>query len=127
MPFYKKTEMLFISSLIVILPFFLLGCKSGGTRLGQAIPKNIQQSRLSDILREPASFNGKSVVVKGIISGQCPSLCEFFLKDGAHHVTIFPQGYKLPKLQTGKKVTVLATVTTGDENVILSALGIQTE
>jgi hypothetical protein len=60
-----------------------------------------------------------------VVSGQCPSLCEFFYKEGVHKATIFPHGYKFPKLKTGRPVTVYAQVTHGSENVVFSALGVR--
>lgn len=108
--------------------FLLVGCGNDkGISLGQEIPKNSELVKLVDIIEKPAAFNGKTVVIKGVISGQCPSLCEFFFKEGSHQATIFPQGYKFPKLATGAPVTVYAQVTAGSENVVFSALGIKTE
>ncbi|NLL13524.1 MAG: hypothetical protein GX267_08975 [Fibrobacter sp.] len=115
-------------TLILLAGFVFYGCKGGsGIRLGQEIPSDIKTTKLSEILAQPSSYNGKKVVISGIISGQCPSLCEFFFKDGANQVTIFPQGFKFPKLESGKKVTVYASITSGEENVVFSALGIRTE
>ena len=75
----------------------------------------------------PAEYNGKNIVLKGTISGQCASLCEFFFKDGAHKATIFPLGYKFPKLPSGRPVTVYAQITSGKENVVVSALGLKVD
>lgn len=108
--------------------FLLVGCgKDKGVKLGLEIPKNVELVKLVDIIEKPAEFNGKTVAMKGVIAGQCPSFCEFFFKDGPHQATIFPQGYKFPKLATGAPVTVYAQVTAGSENVVFSALGITTE
>ncbi len=126
----NKQKICRVSGLFTLILFSVLvfsGCKNaGGIRLGQEIPADIKPTKLTEILAQPASYNGKTVVVNGIISGQCPSFCEFFFKEGANQVTIFPQGFKLPKLETGKKVTVYANITSG-ENVVFSALGIRTE
>lgn len=104
------------------------GCAKDTTlRLGIKIPPAAKVVKLADIIADPAAYNGKSVVIKGVISGQCPSLCEFFYKEGLHQTTIFPQGFKFPKLPVGNPVTVLAHVTAGSENVVLSATGIVTQ
>ncbi len=105
----------------------VVGCNSGGKRLGAAIPADAVEEKLSTVLANPGDYNGKTVLLKGVVSGQCASLCEFFFKDGVHTATVFPQGYKLPKLETGKRVSVLAQVTAGAENVVLSAVGLQME
>jgi hypothetical protein len=114
---------------LMIIMVSVIGCNknAGGTRLGVDIPANAEVIELASIVENPSSYNGKNVVMKGIISGQCPSLCEFFLRDGTHKATIFPQGYKFPKLATGKPVTVYAQVTSGEEQVVFSALGVHVE
>lgn len=115
----------------VALPVFLLlviGCSgSGTTQLGTPIPSDAQVTTLGAVLASAGEYNGKEVVISGRVSGQCPSLCEFFLRDGVHTATIFPQGYAFPKLETGRPVTVYAAVTAGSHNVVLSALGVRLE
>ncbi len=117
-----------LSALFFAVVLVFSGCKGGGgLSLGQEIPSDIKATKLSEILAQPSSYNGKKVVMSGIVSGQCPSFCEFFFKEGANQVTIFPQGYKFPKLESGKKVTIYASITSGEENVVFSALGIRIE
>lgn len=107
---------------------FIMSCtREKGTQSGTKIPANHTIEKLADITADPKAYNGKTVVIKGIISGQCPSLCEFFYSEGTHRATIFPQGFKFPKLPVGKPVTVFAEVTAGDENIVFSALGIAVE
>ena len=65
--------------------------------------------------------------MRGVVTGQCASLCEFFMLDGAETATIFPQGFKFPKLDKGSSVTIYALITSGEENVVISALGLRTE
>lgn len=119
---FKNTTFVF---LLVTCAVLLVSCGEKKVKLGQAIPAGSEVIKLSDIVAAPLEYNGKTVVLKGIISGQCPSLCEFFYNEGAHKVTVFPQGYKFPKLPVGKKVTVLASITSGNENIVFSALGIE--
>lgn len=110
---------------VVFLSF--TGCKDKSLKLGQPIPTNLPVVELEKIMKSPSEYNGKNVVMQGTISGQCSSLCEFFFQDGIHNATIFPEGYKFPKLETGKKVKVYASITSGEDNVAFSALGIETE
>lgn len=115
-----------ILMLLITSAVLLVGCSGDKkVKLGQAIPANSEVIKLRDIAAAPLEYNGKTVVLKGVISGQCPSLCEFFFKEGAHQVTVYPQGYKFPKLPQGKQVTVLASITSGNENIVFSALGIE--
>jgi len=104
-----------------------IGCRKSGLQLGESIPSDIEAIKLSEILAKPRDYHGKAVVFKGIITGQCASLCEFFMRDGTEKATIFPYGYKFPKLERNKPVTVYAQVTSGDANVVFSALGVQVE
>ncbi|MBD3315154.1 MAG: hypothetical protein GF344_05160 [Chitinivibrionales bacterium] len=107
---------------------FVIGCaKEKGTQLGVPIPEQAAEVELASVIEKPADYNGKTIVMKGIISGQCASLCEFFFKDGVHKATTFPQGYKFPKLTKGKPVTVYAQVTAGEGQVVFSALGVKVE
>lgn len=98
-----------------------------GTHLGVEIPSDAEIVQLAAIVENPTDYNGKNVVMKGIISGQCPSLCEFFFKDGVHKATIFPHGYKFPRFTSGKPVTVYAQVTSTPERAVFSALGLHVQ
>ena len=110
---------------------FTLGCSESttesGKRFGVDIPSDEPVVELASVLENPAEFNGKSIVMRGVVSGQCASLCEFFLLDGAHTATVYPQGFSFPKLARGSNVTIYALITSGEENVVVSALGLRTE
>ena len=123
----KHTIMFLLGSLILVSVLFAANCSKSGKTLGAQIPDNEKTVRLSQIVSAADQYNGKTVRMEGIVSGQCASLCEFFFKDGAHTATIFPQGFKLPKLETGRKVAVYARVTAGEEQVVFSALGLRFE
>ena len=124
--FYRfMTRLIFVTCAVVLVT----GCNKsdGSLHLGVDIPANAETVTLASIIDNPVAYNGKHVVLKGTISGQCPALCEFFLQDGIHRATIFPQGYKFPKLTAGKPVTVYAQVTSGQGQVVFSALGVRVE
>jgi hypothetical protein len=93
-------------------------------RLGMEIPSDAPVVGLDTVIANPSEYDGKTIVMKGIISGQCASLCEFFFRDGMHTATIYPQGFKFPKLKKGKPVTLYTLVISGEENVVFSALGL---
>jgi hypothetical protein len=110
---------------------FAFGCgesaPGSGKRFGVEIPSDQPVVDLASVLKNPAEFDGKSIVMRGVVSGQCASLCEFFLLDGAHTATIYPQNFSFPKLERGSNVTIYALITSGEENVVISALGLRTE
>jgi hypothetical protein len=118
-----------IMAVMLALSFILAACGNAGAgrRLGAAIPGDQPVVKLADVLAAPADYNGKMVVLKGIVSAQCPSLCEFTFKDGVSVTLIFPEGFRLPKLKKGKPVTLYARITSGSENVVVTALGLRLE
>ena len=126
-----STARAIISILSISAALFAWGCSDSaggpGKRLGIEIPADQQAVRLASVLEKPADFNGKKVVMRGIVSAQCASLCEFTLLDGSDTAIIYPQGFKFPRLERGRSVTIYAMVTSGEENVVLSALGLRME
>jgi hypothetical protein len=113
---------------MIFMFFALTGCREpAGKKLGATIPPDASIVSLEKILETPVEYDGRNVVMKGIITSQCPSLCEFVFREGAHKATIFPSGYKFPKLESGKKVTVYAQISNGPEQVVFSALGLKLE
>ncbi len=98
-----------------------------GKASGVEIPSDQPVVELASVLENPEEFDGKRIVMRGIVNGQCASLCEFFLLDGAHTATVYPQGFSFPKLARGSTVTIFALITSGEENVVISALGLRTE
>ncbi len=107
----------------IVLPLSTCARKN----LGLPVPDGAPVVKLSDIMDAPDNFNGKKVVLKGIVSAQCPSLCEFTYKEGTTTTLIFPRGFKFPKLETGKPVTVYAEITSGTGQVVVTALGLRRE
>ena len=120
-----KAQALNILIVAMVIAIGTIACSTQrGPSLGLPIPADAPVVSLSDIYAAPAQYNGTRVVVKGVITGQCASLCEFFFQEGARKATIFPQGYKFPKLPSGRPVTVYAEITSGNDNVVFSALGL---
>ncbi|MBU4055511.1 MAG: hypothetical protein KKA41_14195 [Proteobacteria bacterium] len=96
-------------------------------RLGVDIPTTEPLVGLASVMGNPAEYDGKAIVMKGFVSGQCASLCEFMFRDGMHTATIYPQGFKFPKLKKGKPVTIYTQVISGEGQVVFSALGLKME
>jgi hypothetical protein len=119
------------SVLLICTALWACGCSDSGAgsskRLGLEIPADQPVVELASVLENPADYNGSRIVMNGVVSGQCASLCEFFLLDGAHTATIYPQGFSFPRLERGRNVTIYALVTSGEEKVVISALGLRME
>ena len=117
--------------LVPVLFFILISFNSSlaraELRLGVDIPADATVIKLQTVVDDPAAWDGKTIVMQGLVSGQCASLCEFFFRDGLHTATIYPQGFKFPKLKRGKPVTIYTQVISGEENVVFSALGLKME
>jgi hypothetical protein len=96
-------------------------------RLGAEIPETEPVVRLESVIQTPAEYDGKTIVMKGMVSGQCAALCEFFFRDGIHTATIYPQGFKFPKLKKNKPVTIYTQVISGEGQVVFSAIGLKME
>lgn len=120
-----------VCSFILYLSVMIFGLAVSGAlaevRLGVEIPEAEPVVKLDSVIKNPAEYNGKTIAMKGVVSGQCASLCEFFFRDGIHTATIYPQGFKFPKLNRGKPVTIYAQVISGSEQVVFSALGLKME
>lgn len=116
--FYRISAILFLQAALL-----LFSCKSGD--LGAAPPDNTPSVKLADILASPADYHGKKVVLHGIVSAQCPSLCEFTYKEGTLSTLVYPQGFKFPKLDIGKPVTLYSEITNGTGQVVVTALGLR--
>lgn len=109
----------------------VIGCSSpdaqSGVRLGEDIPEGAPIVKLADVLADPAAFNDARAVLKGVVASQCSSLCHFNFQDGVHSVTVYPQGFKLPRLGRGKNVTLYTQIFSGEGGVAFSVLGLRME
>jgi hypothetical protein len=115
--------------IILVLSFIIFWCNAPDSdkplRLGVEVPKTELIVKLADVIENPDAFNGKKIVMNGVVFGQCGSLCDFFFKDGIHTVTIYPQGFKFPKLEHDKPVTIYTEIIKGDGKLVFLALGIE--
>lgn len=57
-----------VSAALAVL--FLVGCGDSGTKYGKALTLN-EPTKISDILKDPGSFDGKRVLVEGTITDVC--------------------------------------------------------
>ena len=113
---------------IMCIAALSVGCSSpgapGGVQLGVDIPEGSPVVKLSDVLSDPGAFNDTRAVLKGVVAGQCSSLCHFTFQEGVHSVAVYPQGFKFPRLGKGKNVTLYVQIFSGEGGVSFSALGL---
>ncbi len=124
---FKNWKTTLIFGIIGVLTILSVpGCsQNNGLKLGEDVPSEESVTRLAAVMDSPMEYNGKTIVIEGIVSSQCAALCDFMLQDGPHKSTIFPQGFQMPKLNKGLKLKILALVTSGESNIVFSALGIE--
>lgn len=109
---------------LAVLP--AAGCGSRKPQFyGKAIPEEIARTPLADVAANPASYNGKIVVLTGTIGSECTSACDFFVEDSGVrvHVTTAP-GFTPPSL-AGRKVRVYGHVITQENVPTVIVLGIE--
>ncbi len=117
--YLKFISMIFLAAVIV-------GCSKSSQTLGKPIPDGVETVALAELLTHSDNWNGKTVLLKGVVSGQCGGLCDFNLKDGESVVTVFPEGFSLPRLRIGQTAEVYANIIAGEERVVVAAIGIKT-
>ena len=124
----KQTIVSFVLLAAVVIAAGCGDSKPGSDRqLGVEIPSDQPVVSLATLLEDPASFDGKRIVMRGVVSGQCASLCELFMLDGKETATVYPQGFDMIRLEKNTSVTIYAEITNGEENVVISALGLRAD
>ena len=89
----NKVSMSFL--FIGLISIIISSCNRENIDFGEKIPQDVQRVKLSEVLNNPLDYNSKKVVFEGILSSQCPALCDFSFKDDTGVVTMFPQQFKL--------------------------------
>jgi len=76
---------------------------------------NGEEAKIIDILQDAASYDGKTVVIEGIIETECPSGCWFIVNDdsGSIYVDILPSNFVIPQ-KRGEEAKVYGKVVIKD-------------
>lgn len=79
-------------------------------------------ARIADLLREPKSYAGEDVAVKGIFAGACCA-SDWFLKDGVDTIEIYSTKMcpMPPRSKVRSKVTVIGTVMVRNDHPAITA------
>jgi hypothetical protein len=115
----KSFVKLLVSSSVVLA---LAGCRSTKT-VGVPAPLSVQPVPLQQLLDNPAQYHGQVVVLEGVVSGQCGSLCEFFYSEKKRSATILMGDLKAVRIKTGTPVRVTVRVFNGERQAVLTAVG----
>jgi len=97
---------------VVLTGLVLAGCGSKVEQYGEKLTVT-EVTPVSDILSNPASYEGRTVRIEGEITRECPTGCWFDVTDtsAAIYVDIGPQGLAIPQ-HVGRKIAVEGTVST---------------
>ncbi len=74
-----------------------------------------EEVKIIDIIQDVAAFEGKNVVVEGMIETECPSGCWFIVNDntGSIYVDILPSNFVIPQ-ERGEDAKVYGEVVIKD-------------
>jgi uncharacterized protein YdeI (BOF family) len=89
---------------------------------------SINTVKIGDILENPASYNGTTVLINGKVVNQCGSGCWFFLDDGSGtiYVDLLPNNFAIPPM-LGSKVTVEGSVVVNGRDVSILGTSVITD
>lgn len=81
---------------------------------------------IGDIVANPKNYDGKTVLVKGKISAECPTGCWFNIeeKGAVLYVDINPSGFAIPQ-KVGHKASIEGTIQIEDDRTVLVGKGVE--
>ena len=69
---------------------FVTGCSDKDTPQAQLISPNLPVIAMSDLVKNPALYTGKTVTVTGRFGGMCPDGADFYFKDKLDIIEVIP-------------------------------------
>ena len=103
----------------------LLAACGGNKTVGHPAPAETAAVPLADVLASPEAYDGRTVVLRGTLTGLCAELCDFTYTEGGRSVTIFMGSDKAPRVPVGQPVRVTASVHKGEQQTVLTAVGLE--
>ncbi len=104
----------------------LMAAGCGGTKtVGTPASPDTPATPLATVLQAPEKYEGQTVVLKGVLTAQCAALCDFTYAENGQSVTVFTGDPKPPRIKAGQPVRVTATVHKGEQQVIITAKGLE--
>lgn len=111
-------------AIAVVTACMAAGC--GGSKIvGTPAKADTPATPLAAVLEAPEKYNGQTVVLKGVLAAQCAARCDFTYAENGRTVTVYTGDPKPPKIKAGQPVRVTATVHKGEEQVIITAKGLE--
>lgn len=83
---------------------------------------------IGDIVKNPAAYNGTTVIVQGKITSECGSGCWFMVDDGTGtlYVDLAPNNFAIPQLQ-GSTVMIEGSIVIANGDPTLNAIKVVTD
>ncbi len=112
--------------LVPALAAALITAGCGGTKtVGTPAGADVSATPLAAVLETPEKYDGKTVVLDGVLEAQCAALCDFTFSESGRSVTVYTPDPKPPRIQNGQPLRVTAAVHKGERQVILTAKGLE--
>ena len=109
---------------LLLVAFLVTGC--AGEEVAVSIPADMERTRLADTLENPSVYDGKKVLLEGVVGRGCLSCpTDFPYQEGVNTIQLFVKGFRRPSLRTGQPVRVYSEVKAGEERVVISALAME--
>jgi hypothetical protein len=104
----------------------LIAAGCGGTKtVGTPAGRDVAATPLAAVLEAPEKYDGQTVVLNGVLEAQCAALCDFTYAENGRSVTVYTPDPKPPRIQNGQPVRVTAAVHKGEQQVVLTAKGLE--
>ncbi|MCX6689992.1 MAG: hypothetical protein NTZ39_09950 [Methanoregula sp.] len=113
---------------ILIGAVLIAGCTTQPAPAGTpSAPVSTGSVSIGEIVKDPAAYEGKEVVMKGKITNECGSGCWFMLEDGTGliYVDLAPNNFAIPQLQ-GATVVVKGVIHVAKGDPTLTAATVAT-
>jgi hypothetical protein len=121
----KRTFILLACGLAIFL--ITAGCTSPAKEEVSG-GNSITTIKIGDILENPGSYNGTTVLINGKVVNECGSGCWFFVDDGSGtiYVDLLPNNFAIPPI-VGSKVTVEGNVLVKGTDVSILGTSVMTD
>jgi uncharacterized protein YdeI (BOF family) len=106
----------------------IAGCTSAAGTGAAPLKSPANVVSIGEIIKNPAVYNGTTVVVQGKITNECGSGCWFMVNDGTGtlYVDLAPNNFAIPQLQ-GSSVIIEGSIVISNGDPTLNAIKVVTD
>lgn len=115
-----------LSAICFFMGVIFSGCSEKTNQFGNSIPSNLSQTKLADIIKKPADYKNKQVLVEGVFAKCCDSCTdEFFCKEGINQIKVYTKGFSISKIKEGRIVKIYGEIKSSKDSSYLEAAGLE--